>query len=166
MLFENRFLRSTTFSYLRYQLPPAKQKSHASITLKAEDTPSQISCITGYSPAHKSEEQDSNVSGRLSEEIIGIFDFNNDFCDHSIEESRDYSVNGKLTSVDCWDETLDSPNNACIVRTNGDWLTRLATAVYGLQKLRPVAIAPKHDVCWAYVQRLHLYSKATMIVIC
>ncbi|KAL5330502.1 hypothetical protein ACEPPN_000019 [Leptodophora sp. 'Broadleaf-Isolate-01'] len=103
-------------NYLR-RLPQAKPKSKINPTTerasmeKAEEEPN--SCIAGVqiitSPA---------VPGLLGSETVEMISFRN----HSAEESQDFSVIGQLTSLDCWDEILDTPNNACIVQTNGDWL--------------------------------------------
>ncbi|KIM99342.1 hypothetical protein OIDMADRAFT_30945 [Oidiodendron maius Zn] len=147
--------------YLK-RLPQARPKSNensALETIKAEEESSQINRIGGV-----------KIIGSLQHKNGSLLDYAEtsppDFCGHSPEEIQDFSITGKLTSIDCWDEIIDYPNNACIVRTNGDWLARLATAVVGLQKLRTVIIAPKKNVCWACVQRMNINSRRTMIIIC
>lgn len=155
------------------RIPPAKQTSREiskSLTLtftrKAEENPSQTTDNTFFGDSDDENEEQDSAFFKKSTASIGVLDSGVDgFCDHSLEESRDFSAMRKLTSLDCWDEILDSPDNSCIVRTNGDWLARLATAVYGLQKLKTVVIAPKHEVCWACIQRM-MPRKAKIIVIC
>ncbi|KAH6706613.1 hypothetical protein BKA61DRAFT_698473 [Leptodontidium sp. MPI-SDFR-AT-0119] len=105
-------------NYLR-QLPQANPKSKINSTTKrasmpkAEEEPN--SCIAGVqiitSPA---------VPELLGSETVEMISFRDQFCDHSANESQDFTVIGQLTSLNCWDEILDTPNNACIVRPNGD----------------------------------------------
>jgi hypothetical protein len=53
----------------------------------------------------------------------------------------------KLTSIDNWDELLDSPSGAGVVRANSNWIARLAATVTALQKGHPVCVI-KGDACW------------------
>jgi hypothetical protein len=57
-----------------------------------------------------------------------------------------------LTSIDTWLELLDPPNNDCIVRADGNWCGRLATAVVCLQRGHTTLLLPSPDFkCWICV---------------
>ena len=50
-------------------------------------------------------------------------------CTHQ-NESRGSVI--KLSSIDNWDELLDKPLGASVVRAKEDWIARLATTVVAL----------------------------------
>lgn len=52
--------------------------------------------------------------------------------------------------VDNWDEILDAPANASIVRSKGNWLGRLAAMSLCLQLGRPNIVLPNR-FCWECV---------------
>ncbi|PVI00603.1 hypothetical protein DM02DRAFT_562852, partial [Periconia macrospinosa] len=69
-------------------------------------------------------------------------------CIHGGEPShQDGAGVIKLTSIDNWDELLDSPLGAGVVRANGNWIARLAATVTALQKGHPVCVI-EGDACW------------------
>ena len=68
-------------------------------------------------------------------------------CGHSEAECDDHSPIQPLTAIDSWDELLDLPPNACIVRAKGNWLARQAIAAFCMQRLKPLVIASDR-VCW------------------
>ncbi|OCL08861.1 hypothetical protein AOQ84DRAFT_257707, partial [Glonium stellatum] len=70
-------------------------------------------------------------------------------CQHTPIESKS-AGHGPITSIDCWAELLDPPNNCSIIRAKGNWLARLATTVVAIQKTRHVIIASE-KVCWACI---------------
>ena len=70
-------------------------------------------------------------------------------CYHTSIEAGNIKV-GPIISIDCWAELLDPPKIPSIVRSKGNWLARLATAVVAIQQKRTVLIAPE-EVCWACV---------------
>ncbi|KAL4725715.1 hypothetical protein ACLX1H_007866 [Fusarium chlamydosporum] len=58
--------------------------------------------------------------------------------------------NPGFTMVDNWDEILDAPANASIVRSKGNWLGRLAAMSLCLQLGRPNIVLPNR-FCWECV---------------
>lgn len=68
-------------------------------------------------------------------------------CSHSEEEQEDYSLIQPLTSIDSWDELLDLPHNACVVRARGNWLARQAIAAYSVQQQKPLVVTSER-LCW------------------
>jgi hypothetical protein len=52
-----------------------------------------------------------------------------------------------LTSVDSWQELLDRPQRAAIIRSHDNWVGRLATACLSVQKRYPTLIVPS-EFCW------------------
>ncbi|KIV87743.1 hypothetical protein, variant [Exophiala sideris] len=88
-------------------------------------------------------------------------------CHHAAEERDDYSKVAPITSIDSWDELLDPPDNAGIVRAGkANWFVRLTAVVLGVQMLRPVVIA-SDSVCWACVKDLEkVINLSMMIVVC
>lgn len=85
-------------------------------------------------------------------------------CQHTSKEALELSSFGPVTSVDCWAELLDQPNNPSIVRAKGNWLARLAATVVAFQKKRQVLIASE-KVCWACVTSL-LEDRSLVMIIC
>ncbi|KAH7150473.1 hypothetical protein B0J13DRAFT_661372, partial [Dactylonectria estremocensis] len=55
--------------------------------------------------------------------------------------------NPNLTMIDNWEEILEHPGNASIVRSTGNWLGRLATAIVCLQLNHPTVVLPS-GFCW------------------
>jgi hypothetical protein len=54
-----------------------------------------------------------------------------------------------LTSIDSWLELLDLPNNGCIVRSEGNWCGRLATAAVSIQRGYTTLLLPNATSnCW------------------
>lgn len=84
-------------------------------------------------------------------------------CSHEESLVKDSSQIGQITSIDDWIELLDQPNNACIVRTGGNWLARLTATVIAIQKCRPVIVTPER-ICWACVSDTHSNFAMTIIV--
>lgn len=77
--------------------------------------------------------------------------------------ANDFSRLGQVTAIDNWTELLDQPNNACVVRTGGNWLARLTATVIAVQKAKPVIIAPER-ICWGCVRACNLNFSITIIV--
>ena len=84
-------------------------------------------------------------------------------CEHSEEQRSNYSLIDPLTSIDSWDELLDLPRNACVVRANGNWLARQAVCCCVLQKLKPVVLA-SGAVCWSCVENSRFDTANLLIV--
>jgi hypothetical protein len=82
-----------------------------------------------------------------------------DDCRHSIRE-YDPSVL-PLSSIDTWNEFLDSPPGTSIVRSCGNWLGRLATAAISIQRRNFTVILPKH-MCWNCTIKTIEQHKATI----
>jgi hypothetical protein len=57
---------------------------------------------------------------------------------------------GDLVSIDSWDELLDAPESAAVVRSHKNWSGRLAAACVAQQKFpgRRIWIIPEHIPCW------------------
>lgn len=72
-------------------------------------------------------------------------------CNHSHEQRIAYGDLG-LTSVDCWEEILDPPDNSYIVRAKDNWLARLALYSVARQTLKPLILAST-KVCWFCVHQ-------------
>ncbi|KAM5382509.1 hypothetical protein ACJZ2D_002513 [Fusarium nematophilum] len=63
-----------------------------------------------------------------------------------------------MTSVECWDEIRDCPQELAVVRASGNWVARLAATSYLVQKMRLGDLGPRRificpqDICWACVE--------------
>ena len=68
---------------------------------------------------------------------------------HAPSSSRQLSV--KLRSIDSWEELLDPPLGAGIVRANGNWIGRLASTVVAIQKGHLVHVL-EPTVCFECLQ--------------
>ena len=64
-------------------------------------------------------------------------------CTHSVARLPSWSI----TSVDNWDEFLDRPQTACVIRAHQNWIARLAFVCMSHQFGRRTIIMPK-VVCW------------------
>lgn len=85
-------------------------------------------------------------------------------CHHTPGEARNIKFR-PVTSIDCWAELLDPPENLSIVRAKGNWLARLATAVVAIQKGRTVLLA-SGEVCWACVPCGSNCYTSSLTIIC
>lgn len=74
-------------------------------------------------------------------------------CQHyPIQDSYDELIeNPNLTVIDDWNEILDCPNKASIVRSAGNWLGRLATVSFSIQRGHPTMVLPS-QFCWDCVR--------------
>jgi hypothetical protein len=80
-------------------------------------------------------------------------------CSHSCSSRSGYNRDIiRLTAIDNWDELLDSPLGAGIVRANANWTARLATTVAALQKGHPVCII-NGDACWECMRDNRIFGK-------
>ena len=68
-------------------------------------------------------------------------------CQHKEKMKLDSTIKD-LTSLDNWDEVLDLPEGAAIVRAHENWVARLAIASVLFSLHTPVIISP-NNVCWA-----------------
>jgi hypothetical protein len=80
-------------------------------------------------------------------------------CEHEEKQQEDSTEVGKtrqsprdLISIDTWEELFDLPEQASVVRANGNWVARLATAVVNAQRIqredvRRTVVCPK-TLCW------------------
>jgi len=70
-------------------------------------------------------------------------------CQHSDYQDANKSVvgNNSLTMIDSWDEILDPPNNAAIVRANNNPLGRLAIMALCLHRRHPTIVLGGR-FCW------------------
>ncbi len=68
-------------------------------------------------------------------------------CPHA--ESDRYAVpEGPLVTIDRWEELLEMPKDAAVVRAHGNWLARLAIAAVSLEIGNNTILWPDHG-CWA-----------------
>jgi hypothetical protein len=80
-------------------------------------------------------------------------------CSHSCSSRSGYNRDIiRLTAIDNWDELLDSPLGAGIVRANANWTARLSTTVAALQKGHPVCII-NGDACWECMRDNRIFGK-------
>lgn len=63
---------------------------------------------------------------------------------------RKNTLADRLISVDCWEEFLQRPSQAGIIRSHGNWLARLAATSLSVQKEYTTLLLP-HDVCWSCI---------------
>jgi hypothetical protein len=80
-------------------------------------------------------------------------------CQHSVREYDPSAL--PLLSIDTWNEFLDQPPGAGIVRSCGNWLGRLATAAISVQRRNFTVILPKH-MCWDCTIKITEQRKATI----
>jgi hypothetical protein len=64
-------------------------------------------------------------------------------CNHLAEEVPEF----ELTMVDSWDEFVDRPEGAAVVRAHGNWLARLAAATVSISKGHLTILFGK-NLCW------------------
>ena len=70
-------------------------------------------------------------------------------CRHKYPRSKPRFL---LTSIDSWNEFIDRPANACIVRASGNWLGRLAAmALSAQQDFKTVVLEDGRKFCWECV---------------
>ena len=55
-------------------------------------------------------------------------------CSHTIVERICSKDDARLISIDNWEELLEKPEGAAVVRAHGNWLARLATAAVSVSK--------------------------------
>jgi len=78
-----------------------------------------------------------------------------------------YKSSHELTCIDNWNELLDRPENAGIVRAKGNWIGRLSAMVLSLQLHYPTTVLPP-DFCWECADKRMglLQVKKDGIVVC
>ncbi|KAJ4005718.1 hypothetical protein NW752_011045 [Fusarium irregulare] len=89
---------------------------------------------------------DLNVLEQLRSNLLTILGRG---CDHGEPVAIDAALIGNpgFTMVDNWDEMLDPPGNASIVRSKGNWIGRLAATALSLQQGNPTMVLPNR-FCW------------------
>ncbi|KAF2735306.1 hypothetical protein EJ04DRAFT_522938 [Polyplosphaeria fusca] len=72
----------------------------------------------------------------------------------SITAPQTFNAQKVLVSLDCWDEFLDPPREAGIIRACGNWQTRLGAATASTQAGKTVTVLPEktclqciNDIC-------------------
>lgn len=90
---------------------------------------------------------DLDILGALKSRKLRKVPFNPK-CHHSGKGK--VSPKFSLTSLDSWDEFLDRPTNAGIVRSHQNWLGRLAATALSVQKGYTTIILPD-EICWGCV---------------
>ncbi|KAH8650855.1 hypothetical protein BGZ60DRAFT_420994 [Tricladium varicosporioides] len=87
------------------------------------------------------------LSGLRSVRLERIVPF---YCVHNLRPdspATELIGNSNLATIDNWNEILDFPNKASIVRSAGNWLGRLATVSFSVQHGHPTIILPDR-LCW------------------
>lgn len=77
-----------------------------------------------------------------------------------VEQSRKKEMRDpprRLRSIDSWEEILEKPTTAGIVRAHGNWLARLAMTSFSIGRGYNTVLLPKADVCWACFNEQHPY---------
>ncbi|RFN52064.1 hypothetical protein FIE12Z_3616 [Fusarium flagelliforme] len=89
---------------------------------------------------------DLDVLGQVHNHSLAIV---KSTCTHDEPHNARTSVirNPGFTMVDNWDEMLDSPGNASIVRSKDNWVGRLSAMALSLQLGHPTMILPNR-FCW------------------
>jgi hypothetical protein len=66
-------------------------------------------------------------------------------------EPPNQDLEGEFTSIDNWDELIDPPQSAAIVRAHGNWAARVAAICIIRTKFpsRQLIVVPKHVGCWS-----------------
>lgn len=91
-----------------------------------------------------------------------------DNCSHDTEDKMDFESFKCQTSIDNWDEYLDRPMNPAIIRTNNNWIARLAFAAIPLPGQEKLIIGPK-EICWACARHTleqHFLSDSKQLFLC
>ncbi|OCL07603.1 hypothetical protein AOQ84DRAFT_341618 [Glonium stellatum] len=78
----------------------------------------------------------------------------NDSCSASTGRTIGEQPEFRKIAIDCWEELLEAPEDACVVRAHGNWIGRLAATCVAYQMGRHVSILPE-DVCWKCVDKLN-----------
>ena len=71
---------------------------------------------------------------------------------HHAESDRRAVPEGSLVTIDRWEELLEMPKDAAIVRAHGNWLARLATAGVSVKMGNSTILWLSHG-CWACCER-------------
>ncbi|KAH7007233.1 hypothetical protein EDB80DRAFT_764269 [Ilyonectria destructans] len=88
---------------------------------------------------------DLDILRQLSSKSLYIF---SDKCSHKEPRvTSPFVGNPKFTMMDNWEEILEHPANASIVRSSDNWLGRLAATVLCLQLNYPTVVLPNR-FCW------------------
>ena len=69
---------------------------------------------------------------------------------HNDAEASFENFSTELTAVDSWEELLENPDNAAIVRAHANWQARLAAMALGIQQGYSVFVLPQ-KICWKCV---------------
>lgn len=77
-------------------------------------------------------------------------------CGHA-ESDRRAVPEGSLVTIDRWEELLEMPNDAAVVRAYGSWLARLATAAVSVKMGNSTILYPNNG-CWACCERTFRHS--------
>ncbi|KAL4861298.1 hypothetical protein BDV12DRAFT_208160 [Aspergillus spectabilis] len=73
-------------------------------------------------------------------------------CSHGATFGK---IGMRLVSIDCWEEILNPPPSALIVRSGPSWMARLAALSIGLSKRYACVILPKDETfCWGCVSNV------------
>ena len=82
-------------------------------------------------------------------------------CKHK-ESDRRAVPEGPLVIIDRWEELLEMPKDAAVVRACGSWLARLATAAVSIKMGNSTILYPRHG-CWACCEGTFGHSSDTSV---
>ena len=93
------------------------------------------------------------------------------YCEHDAEQAGDYSKFMPLSSVDNWNELLDTPSNSYIIRANENWLARLAIAALEVSRMKEKSSCLRivqNRICWACMEKQGLtsYLDSGLVILC
>jgi hypothetical protein len=71
---------------------------------------------------------------------------------------------GQMVAIDSWEEILERPQNAAVVRAHGNWLARLAMTSFAIGRGYKVVVLPELT-CWNCCANGVLYLKGSEIFI-
>jgi hypothetical protein len=85
----------------------------------------------------------------------------------TVSESGTAIAKFHATSIDSWNELLDSPEDICVLRAHGNWISRLSATVLSSQLGYQIFLVPFDctDICWQCVDTLIRLKQGKRIVI-
>jgi hypothetical protein len=89
-------------------------------------------------------------------------------CSHKGSEKNNYTLFGKVIAIDNWQELLDSPSNAAVIRADGNWIARLALAA-AMRGREDSVLFASGGICWECVERLSWSSnmkRDRIVILC
>ena len=83
---------------------------------------------------------------------------------HHTESDRRAVLERPLVTIDRWEELLEMPKDAAVVRSHGNWPTRLATAAVSVKMGNSTILCPIHDYLACCENTLGQSADAAMLI--